>query len=186
MAAAFWTSTTVMEMTTAGTGLMSRTAPPTSPAVLQSSCAAVACVSMQAGGVTENSTATTNQMKRTAVHRCAWLISFAVRLVDVCGCHGAVMGRMTALITVMKKAVKRRKLLHVHRISSCVEMAAVLVSVRFVMTSRTVKTGLMSIHTRTVAPSQVKKTVMLTMEAAHRNARCLEVWCSVLVTPATR
>ncbi len=82
----------------------------------------------------ENTTATTNPMKRTAVsscflvvfvcvsgfhichmplshrqvRRCAWLISFAVCLVDVCACHGAVMARMTALITVMKKAVKRQ------------------------------------------------------------------------------
>jgi len=26
---------------------------------------------------------------------------------------------------------------------------------------------------------------MLTTEVAHRNARCLEVWCTALVTPAT-
>ena len=41
--------------------------PPTSPAGQQSSCVAVGCASMQAGGATGRKTVTTDQTRRTAV-----------------------------------------------------------------------------------------------------------------------
>lgn len=171
MGAASWTFTTVMEMMTVGTGRMNLTAPLTSHAALESSCATVACVSMLAGDVMATLTVMTSQMRRTALHLCAQLTSSAVSLADVSASLGAAIGRMIALTIAMRKTVRTQEVLSVPLINFSVGMGAALAKENCAMVQMTVEMAVMKVPSRIAVLELGKKTATSAMGAVPRSAR---------------
>lgn len=178
MDVASWTSTTVMATMTVGTGLMNLTARLTSHVALGSSCATVACALMLAGGVMETPTAMTSQMRGTALHLCAQLTSSAVNQGAVSVCPGAVMGKMTALTTVMRRTVRIQGRLSVPQTSSSVGTGVVLDRGSCAMEQMIVEMVVMRAHIKTAVHERGRRTVMSTTVAVLRSARWHEGWCS--------
>lgn len=185
MDAASWTSTTVMVMMTVGTGLMNLTAHLTSLVALESSCATVACALMLAGGVMVTLTVMTSQMRGTALRLCAQLISSAASRDAVSVCPGVVMGKMTALTTVMRRTVRTQAPLSVPQTSSCVGMGAVLARGSCAMEQMIVEMAVMRAPIKTAVHEQGRRIAMSTMVAVLRSARWYEGWYSALATQVT-
>lgn len=178
MDGASWTSTTVMATMTVGTGLMNLTAHLTSHVAPGSSCATVACVLMLVGGVMETLTVMTSLMRGTALHLCVQLTSSAVNQGAVSVCPGVVMGKMTALTTVMRRIVKIQGPLSVLQTSSCVGMGVALANGSSAMVQMIVEMAAMRARIKTAVHEQGRRTAMSTMVAVLRSARWYEGWCS--------
>lgn len=182
---AFWTFTTAMAMTTAGTGPMNPTARPTNRADLVNLCATADCVSTRAGAAMGTPTVTISPMRGTARPRCVRLNNSAAAPADAYDRPGNVTVKMTAPIIATRWDVKKLELHNALRTSSCAVMAAASGKGNCAMASMTVAMAATRAPIRTADPAPETRTATTTMEAAPRSARPCGGWYSARVRPGT-